>query len=200
MAGERRQGRRAGVPAEMVEFVALARHRHCVDDLAICRRAGLHVDYSERIGLREVRPQQQGVREFLRRRFHRKLRRRVKGRIRPHRQGSFLPDHEFGKQAQPEIWLQFQTLPRGGGYRQSHWPRRSSIKNRRRSSASTQPGRPVPTYCGRSRSRSCTPQLGGKRAYRVASGRTGVCAIAVIPLRARNTLHRPKGKSRIDQS
>src|SRR3984893_1541167 len=55
VAGERRQRRRAGVPTEMVEFVALVGHRYRVDDLAICARAGLHVDHRKRVGLREVR-------------------------------------------------------------------------------------------------------------------------------------------------
>ena len=40
--------------------------------------------YRERVGLREVRAQQQGVDEALRRSFHRKLRGSVEGRIRPH--------------------------------------------------------------------------------------------------------------------
>ena len=88
VAGERRQGRRAGVPAEMVELVALVGHRHRVDDLAEGGRAGLHVDHRERVGLREVRAEQQGVGEVLRRSFHRKLRRCVEGRIRPHRHWS----------------------------------------------------------------------------------------------------------------
>ena len=51
VARERRQSRRAGVPAEMVELVALVGHRHRVDDLAECRRARLHVDHRERVGL-----------------------------------------------------------------------------------------------------------------------------------------------------
>ena len=84
VAGERRQGRRAGVPAEMVKLVALVGHRHRVDDLAVCRRAGLHVDDRERVGLREVRAQQQGVGEVLGRRFHRQFRRSMEGRIRSH--------------------------------------------------------------------------------------------------------------------
>src|SRR5438067_7481243 len=33
VAGQRRQGRRAGVPTAMVELVARVRHRHRVDDL-----------------------------------------------------------------------------------------------------------------------------------------------------------------------
>ena len=32
---ERRKGRGAGVPAEMMKLVALVRHRHRVDDLAV---------------------------------------------------------------------------------------------------------------------------------------------------------------------
>ena len=56
VAGERRQCRRAGVPTEMVELVALVRHRQRVDDLAVCRRAGLYIDHRERVGLCEVGP------------------------------------------------------------------------------------------------------------------------------------------------
>ena len=41
----------------MVELVPLVGHRHRVDDLAVGRRAGLHVDHRERVGLREVRAQ-----------------------------------------------------------------------------------------------------------------------------------------------
>ena len=42
---------------------------------------------------------------------------------------------------------------------------------------------------------SGTPAWGGERAYRVASGRTGVQAKAVIPLRARKKHNRPKQAS-----
>ena len=45
VAGEWRQRRRAGVPTEMMELVALVGHRHRVNDLAKCGRAGLHVDH-----------------------------------------------------------------------------------------------------------------------------------------------------------
>src|SRR5450631_3520384 len=51
VAGERRQCRRTGVPAEMVELVALVRHRHRVDDLAECGRTGLYIDHRKRVGL-----------------------------------------------------------------------------------------------------------------------------------------------------
>ena len=91
VAGERRQGRRAGVPAEMMELVALVRHRHRVDDLAVSRRAALHIDDCERVGLREIAAEQRGIGEFLRRPFHRELRRRVKGRIRSHGHGVSFP-------------------------------------------------------------------------------------------------------------
>ena len=47
----------------MVELVALVGHRHRVDDLAISGRAGLHIDHRERVGLREVRAEQQSVGE-----------------------------------------------------------------------------------------------------------------------------------------
>src|SRR6266511_5472414 len=45
VAGERRQGGRASIPAEMVELVALVGHHYRVDDLAKSRGAGLHVDH-----------------------------------------------------------------------------------------------------------------------------------------------------------
>ncbi len=67
VASQRRQGRRAGVPATMVELVARVRHRHRVDDLAKGGRAGLDVDHRERVGLREVRAEEQRVGEVLRR-------------------------------------------------------------------------------------------------------------------------------------
>jgi len=91
VAGEWRQGRRTGIPAEMVKLVSLVRHRHSVDDLTVCRRAGLHIDYRERIRLREVRTEQQRVSKVLRWSFHGKLRRCMKSWIRPHRNTSL--DH-----------------------------------------------------------------------------------------------------------
>jgi hypothetical protein len=45
---------------------------------------------------------------------------------------------------------------------------------------------------GRSRPRLCTRQLSGERPTGIASGRTEVRAVAVILLRARSRLHRPK--------
>jgi len=51
VAGEWRQCRRAGVPAEMMELVALVRHRHRMDNLAECGRAALYIDHREGIGL-----------------------------------------------------------------------------------------------------------------------------------------------------
>ncbi len=51
VTGEWRQCGRAGVPAKMVELVALVRHGHGVDDLAKRWRAGLHIDHRERVGL-----------------------------------------------------------------------------------------------------------------------------------------------------
>ena len=53
------------------------------------------------------------------------------------------------------------------------------------------------TLSGHSRSRPRTSQLGGKHAYRVGSGRTGVSVQAAITLQARITLHRPKGKTQL---
>src|SRR5215470_11916148 len=72
----------------MVKLVALVGHRYCVDDLAKSARAGFYVDHRERVGLREVRAEQQRVGEVLSRGFHRKLRGCVEGRIRPHRHWS----------------------------------------------------------------------------------------------------------------
>src|SRR3981189_1188798 len=69
----------------MMKLVALVGHRHGVDDLTVARRAGLYIDHGERVGLRKVRAEQQGVGEALRRSFHRKLRRCVKRRVWSHR-------------------------------------------------------------------------------------------------------------------
>ena len=90
--GKRRQRRRAGIPPEMVKLVALVRHRDGVDDLAVGRRSGLHVDHRERIGFREVRAEQQGIGKIFGRRFHGELRRCVEGRVGPdcHRTASLL--------------------------------------------------------------------------------------------------------------
>ena len=52
-------------------------------------------------------------------------------------------------------------------------------------------GRRESTFSGHSGSRLWTSQLGGKRASRALLGRTGVRAIAGVPLRARNWPHRP---------
>src|ERR1700733_5136348 len=84
VAGEGRQGRRAGVPAEMINSIALVRHHHRVNDLAVSGRPALDVDDRERIGLRRVAAEQRCIGEFLRRPFHRELWRRVKGWIRSH--------------------------------------------------------------------------------------------------------------------
>src|SRR4051794_27213160 len=77
----------------MVEFIAFVRHRYRVDDLTVSRRAGFHVDYGERVGLGEVRTEQQSVRKIFRWRFHRQFRRGVEGRIWPdrHWNGSRCP-------------------------------------------------------------------------------------------------------------
>src|SRR5579863_548292 len=107
--GKRRQGRRAGVPAEMVEFVALVGHRHRVDDLAISRGAVLDVNDGERIGLRRVAAEQSGVSEFLRRPFHRELRRRVKGRIRSHGHDVSFPIATSGNLAANSDWTATQS-------------------------------------------------------------------------------------------
>jgi hypothetical protein len=52
-------------------------------------------------------------------------------------------------------------------------------------------GRRESTYCGHSRQRPWTPQLGGSAPTGVASARTGERAKAAIPLPARNRVHRP---------
>ena len=90
--GQRRQRRRAGIPSEVVKLVALVRHRHGVDDLAVGRRSRLDVDHRERIGFREVRAEQQGIGKGFGRRFHGQLRRCVKSRVGPdcHRTASLL--------------------------------------------------------------------------------------------------------------
>src|ERR1039457_4936310 len=69
----------------MVKLVPLVGHRHRVDDLTEGRRAGPYVDHCERVGLREVWAEQQSIGKALRRSFHRKLRRCVKGGIGSHR-------------------------------------------------------------------------------------------------------------------
>src|SRR5258705_9459119 len=50
MPRERRQRRRAGVPAEMVKLVTLVGHHHRVNHLTESRRARLYVDDCERVG------------------------------------------------------------------------------------------------------------------------------------------------------
>src|SRR5262245_49780618 len=67
-----------------MELVALVRHRHGVDDLAIRARAGLDVDHCQGVRFRKIGAEQQSVSEVLRRSFHRQLWRRVEGRIRSH--------------------------------------------------------------------------------------------------------------------
>ena len=45
VAVQRRKGRRAGVPAKMVKLVALVRHDHAMDDLAVVPRLRVYVNY-----------------------------------------------------------------------------------------------------------------------------------------------------------
>ncbi len=73
MAGQRRQRRRARIPAEVVKLVAGVRHRHRMHDFSVGRRSGLHVDHGERVGSGKIGAQQQRIGKFLRRRLHRKL-------------------------------------------------------------------------------------------------------------------------------
>src|SRR6185312_11077363 len=47
---ERRQSRRASVPAEMVKLVTLVGHRNRMDDLAERWGARLYVDHGKRVG------------------------------------------------------------------------------------------------------------------------------------------------------
>jgi hypothetical protein len=69
-------GRRAAVPAEVVELVADVRHRQLVDDLA-----ALGVDDGEEVGLLDAGAlvEARQVEELLLRRLHRLLRRTVEG-------------------------------------------------------------------------------------------------------------------------
>src|SRR5260370_33653438 len=62
----------------MVKLVALVGQRHRMDHLTIGGRSRLYIDHGERVGFREVRAEQQGVGEALRRSFDRKLRRSIK--------------------------------------------------------------------------------------------------------------------------
>ena len=115
VAGQRRQGRRAGVPTAMVELVARVRHRHRVDDLAKGGRAGLDVDHRERVGLREVRAEEQRVGEVLRRSFHRQLRGCVEGRIRPHGHGGASLEvslHTATTRRHAALWSQHEITRR----------------------------------------------------------------------------------------
>ncbi len=90
MAGQRRQRRRARIPAEVVKLVAGVRHRHRVHDLAVRRRTGLHVDHGKRVGSGKIGAQQQRIGKLLRRRLHRKFGRSVKRRVGPHAHGDVL--------------------------------------------------------------------------------------------------------------
>ncbi|MCY1287892.1 hypothetical protein D3C81_1003890 [compost metagenome] len=87
VAGQRRQRGGTGIPAEVMQFVALVGHRHGMHHRAVGGRAGLDVDHGQRVGARAVGAQQQGVGKFFRRRAHRELGRRVKRGIRPHVHG-----------------------------------------------------------------------------------------------------------------
>jgi len=55
MARQRRQRGTAGIPAEMVEFVAGMRHDQLVDHRAVGGRLRIDVDHGQRIGPRAVR-------------------------------------------------------------------------------------------------------------------------------------------------
>lgn len=90
MAGQRRQRRRTGIPAEVMKLVASVRHRHRVHDFSVGRRAGLHVDHGERVGSGKIGAQQQRIGKRFGRRLHRKFRRSVKSRVRPHAHGDAL--------------------------------------------------------------------------------------------------------------
>src|SRR5262249_8306857 len=89
VAGQRRKGGGAGIPAEMMELVPLIRHGNRVNHLAKCWGAGLYVDHCKRVRFREIRAQQQGVSEILRRGLHCKLRRSMESRIGPHCHSAF---------------------------------------------------------------------------------------------------------------
>src|ERR1700733_16233954 len=62
-----------------------------MDDLTEVRRAAPYVDYCERVRLREVWAEQQSISKALRRSFHCKLRRCVKGGIGSHRHDTASP-------------------------------------------------------------------------------------------------------------
>src|SRR5450755_2985331 len=84
----------------MVKLVPFVGHRHCVDDLTEGRRARPYVNYCERVRLREVWAEQQSIGKALRRSFHRKLRRCMKGGIGSHRHDTaspFVSAHEMAR-------------------------------------------------------------------------------------------------------
>jgi hypothetical protein len=78
MARHWRERRTAGVPAEVVEFVAGVGHDELVDHGAIRGRLRIEVDDGQGIGPRPVRRQQRRVGKQFRCRFHRQPRRWVK--------------------------------------------------------------------------------------------------------------------------
>ena len=75
------QARGAGVPAEVVQLVALVGHLHVADDLGVGLRLGIDVDHGDRVGFLAVGIEGRDVGERLGRGLHRHAWRGVKARI-----------------------------------------------------------------------------------------------------------------------
>ena len=78
VAGQRRQGRGTGVPAEVVEFVAKVWHEQRIHDLTVGAGFRIHVDNGEAVGLAPVRAEHQRECQCLDRGLHGHLGRGVK--------------------------------------------------------------------------------------------------------------------------
>ena len=84
------QARGAGVPAEVMQLVALVRHLHAADDRGVCFRLGIDVDHRDRVGRLAVGIEGSDVGQRLRCRFHRHAWGGVEARIWcPGRHGAF---------------------------------------------------------------------------------------------------------------
>jgi hypothetical protein len=91
VAGQRRQRRGTGVPAEMVKLVARVGHDDLMHDLAIGVGGGVHVHDRQPVGLRAVRTEHQREGQRFHRGLHGDLGCGVECRIRPKIHGFVLP-------------------------------------------------------------------------------------------------------------
>jgi hypothetical protein len=71
----------AGVPAEVMQFIARVRHVHASHDLAVVGGLRVHIQDRERVRTVARRVDHRDIREFFARRFHRHFRRRVESRV-----------------------------------------------------------------------------------------------------------------------